>query len=84
MKAIEKDSVPQKHENQINNETISLNDECEDFEEGYSDDEMFTACDTYDKKTEKPTQVPFKSWILDICFKNMGWLFKDNETIVSD
>lgn len=83
LKSMEKDSASQKNENKINNDIIYLNDECEDFEEGYSDDEMFTSTDTNDKKAEINTQVIFKTWILDICFKNMGWLFKDNETIVS-
>ncbi|XP_050350439.1 HEAT repeat-containing protein 6 [Nymphalis io] len=85
LKALEKDTALSKDENnKINKENICLNDECDDFEEGYSDDEMFTAFETSidDKKTEKhSTEVHFKSWILDICFRNMGWIFKDNEVI---
>ncbi|CAH0715508.1 unnamed protein product, partial [Brenthis ino] len=80
LKAMEKDSVSYKTQKQIDKENIPLNDECDDFEEGYSDDEMFTLTDE-SNQTEQANEVCFKSWILDICFKNMGWLFKDSETI---
>lgn len=88
LKAIEKVPGPNKHHNEeINKENIPLNDECDDFEEGYSDDEMFNAVeesDISDVKIEKDKEnVYFKSWILDICFKNMGWLFRGNERTVS-
>ncbi|XP_046965630.1 HEAT repeat-containing protein 6 isoform X1 [Vanessa cardui] len=83
LKSLEKDTAINKIENnKVNKENIPLNDECDDFEEGYSDDEMFTAFGSteHDEKDEKHnTDVYFKSWILDICFKNMGWMFKDNE-----
>ncbi|XP_023946380.1 HEAT repeat-containing protein 6 [Bicyclus anynana] len=85
LKAMEKDTVPYRNQNeQSNKETVPLNDECDDFEEGYSDDEMFVAVESEvsDVKKEKDMKTfYFKSWILDICFKNMGWLFKDNERI---
>lgn len=87
LKALEKDTASYKNKNNdVNKENILQNDECDDFEEGYSDDEMFTAMvpPITDKKTEKnDTEVYFKTWILDICFKNTGWMFKDNEVIVS-
>nr|XP_026499699.1 HEAT repeat-containing protein 6 isoform X1 [Vanessa tameamea]XP_026499700.1 HEAT repeat-containing protein 6 isoform X1 [Vanessa tameamea]XP_026499701.1 HEAT repeat-containing protein 6 isoform X2 [Vanessa tameamea] len=83
LKALEKDTAIDKGENNKGDkENVPLNDECDDFEEGYSDDEMFTAVGSieHDEKDEKlNTEVHFKSWILDICFKNMGWIFKDNE-----
>ncbi|XP_045773429.1 HEAT repeat-containing protein 6 isoform X1 [Maniola jurtina] len=82
LKAMEKDTVRYKNPNeQINKENMPLNDECDDFEEGYSDDEMFTAVDSEicDVKVENSKETYFKYWILDICFKNMGWLFKDNQ-----
>lgn len=83
LQAMEKDQVCNKsQQNILNKENVSLNDECDDFEEGYSDDEMFTA-ETVNDKSEEVDKYLFKSWILDICFKNMGWLFRSNEIVVS-
>jgi hypothetical protein len=80
LKAMEKD----KGSKDINIKPQEVTEECDDFEEGYSDDELFLAND------EKPLNdkinaenSDFKSWIIDICFKNMGWIFKGNEVIVS-
>ncbi|XP_068633378.1 HEAT repeat-containing protein 6 [Battus philenor] len=65
------------------------NEECDDFEEGYSDDEMSVVVNITPKIAEKcvtewnskyRTGRYFNSWILDICFKNIGWLFKGNES----
>lgn len=82
LKAIEKDSVASKSSNEVtDNKAISK--ECDDFEEGYSDDEMFTAVEQNCEEITKEDTHYFKSWILDICFKNMGLAFKDNEVIVS-
>ncbi|OWR52475.1 eg:34f3.4 protein [Danaus plexippus plexippus] len=81
LQAMEKDQVCNKsQQNILNKENVSLNDECDDFEEGYSDDEMFTA-ETVNDKSEEVDKYLFKSWILDICFKNMGWLFRSNEIV---
>ncbi|KAI8436833.1 hypothetical protein MSG28_010288, partial [Choristoneura fumiferana] len=80
LKAIEKDSVSTKPSNELkDNKTIS--EECDDFEEGYSDDEMFIAVEQNCEEITKEDTHYFKSWILDICFKNLGWAFKDNEVI---
>ncbi|CAH2246737.1 jg8801 [Pararge aegeria aegeria] len=83
MKAMEKDTVAYKNHSETNKENVSLNDECDDFEEGYSDDEMFIAIESEnnDVKIEKDKNTFFfRSWILDICFKNMGWLFRGDKT----
>ncbi|XP_072949286.1 HEAT repeat-containing protein 6 [Epargyreus clarus] len=87
LKAMEKDSVPCKVTNiSINNDKVET-EECDDFEEGYSDDEMFTAAESQeiinvlnrDEKDEGTCY--FKSWILDICFKNLGWIFKGSDNM---
>lgn len=82
LKCIEKDTAPTKPVNQIYKESDN-NEECDDFEEGYSDDEMFTAVEQtcIEKISEEENTHYFKSWILDICFRNMGWSFKDSEVI---
>ncbi|GBP30966.1 HEAT repeat-containing protein 6 [Eumeta japonica] len=77
-KAVQKDTASTK--------VLELNkskdiDECDDFKEGYSDDEMFMAVNEVSAECERCDIVHFKSWILDICFKNMGWFFKGNEII---
>lgn len=87
LKAIEKDAVPSKIETNKTNTKIE-NDECDDFEEGYSDDEMFTAIDHQGNSddvvcNDDEQKYCFKSWILDICFKNMGWTFKGEEVTVN-
>lgn len=93
IKAIEKDSVPSKISTSMSsskvtftNDTLKFDtEECDDFEEGYSDDEMFTAIENkteYSKETDTMESLCFRSWILDICFKNLGWIFKGNEIVV--
>lgn len=59
-------------------------DDFED-EEGYSDDEMFSVNELQPEKMpdQENDIYNFKSWILDICFINVGWLFKRKERIVS-
>lgn len=92
LKAIEKDAVPSKISTSMSSSKIVYTthkidpEECDDFEEGYSDDEMFTAVDhpsveRGDKEIEEGHY--FRSWILDICFKNMGWIFRGSEVVVS-
>ncbi|XP_049873203.1 HEAT repeat-containing protein 6 [Pectinophora gossypiella] len=81
LKAIEKDVISSKTPEKLNKNNMET-DECDDFEEGYSDDDMFVAVDQpVNKPDENDTKEThyFKSWILDICFKNMGWTFKGNE-----
>lgn len=86
LKSVEKDSVPMKVTN-IDANKQENHIEYEDFEEGYSDDEMFTAVNESVTLCNKEdyTDNPhfFKSWILDICFKNMGWIFRGNDVMVS-
>ncbi|KAJ2949139.1 hypothetical protein O0L34_g6080 [Tuta absoluta] len=81
IKAIEKDAVPSKITHKPIENNVD-NDECDDFEEGYSDDEMFMAVDHPVTKSDESNMKEvhyFKSWILDICFKNMGWVFRGDE-----
>lgn len=79
--AVEKDAVPSLI---INTNITPDPEECDDFEEGYSDDEMFTANEGSNKMCKENENTHyFRSWILDICFKNMGWIFKGNEVCVS-
>ncbi|XP_041979377.1 HEAT repeat-containing protein 6 isoform X1 [Aricia agestis] len=73
LKSMEKDaSTSCKTQSDENSDLNNLDDE-----EGYSDDEFF-AEEVSDKKEN---EYCFKSWILDICFKNIGWLFKGNERV---
>ncbi|CAB3261513.1 unnamed protein product [Arctia plantaginis] len=92
IKAIEKDSVPSKISTSMSsskvafsNDTLKFDvEECDDFEEGYSDDEMFTAVDNKTENSKEADTIEshcFRSWILDICFKNLGSIFKGNETV---
>ena len=91
LKAIEKDAEPSKVSTSMSAKIVYTThkvdiEECDDFEEGYSDDEMFTAIDHLSIESgdkEKETGHYFRSWILDICFKNMGWIFRGNEVVVS-
>lgn len=92
LKAIEKDTVQSKESSAANSFRISHTthkfdtEECEDFEEGYSDDEMFTAVEPIaveNSEKDKEDNHYFRSWILDICFKNMGWIFRGNQVTVS-
>ncbi|XP_028039412.1 HEAT repeat-containing protein 6-like isoform X2 [Bombyx mandarina] len=73
LKSIEKDTAFQNSpQNQI---TITDDlEECGDFEEGYSDDEPFE-----DFSVTKEKSTYFRSWILDICFHKIGWLFRGPE-----
>lgn len=91
IEAIEKDAVSNKvtantstsgvaPSNNIQFET----EDCDDFEEGYSDDEMFTAVDNDIEGSKDKVDSQghyFRSWILDICFKNVGWIFRGNEIL---
>ncbi|XP_075977882.1 HEAT repeat-containing protein 6 [Anticarsia gemmatalis] len=88
IKAVEKDAVPTKISTSMSSSKVPLNtsikfdtEECDDFEEGYSDDEMFTAVEDQDDCEENIDGHHFRSWILDICFKNMGWIFRGNEVV---
>lgn len=82
LRSVEKDTAPLNIN--ISQPTLLKSDsDCEDFEEGYSDDEMFTAIES-DKCIEVKDVNYFRSWILDICFKNMGWIFRANEVNVSN
>lgn len=89
LEAIQKDTVPSEPSNtQDNNSKEVDDDECDDFEEGYSDDEMFSAINDQemtrcDEEENVKHELCFKSWILDICFKHMGWTFKGGKIIVS-
>lgn len=82
LEAIKKDSVSLRHSQSESQKDNVSNEECDDFEEGYSDDEMFIVMESKNVK-ESNGQIIFKSWILDICFKNMGWTFKYNNIVVN-
>ncbi|XP_028176593.1 HEAT repeat-containing protein 6 [Ostrinia furnacalis] len=79
LKAIQKDSIPVKAKPEVNQSIV--NEDCDDFEEGYSDDEMFAEnqLDSLNNEFDEAKSSSFKSWILDICFKNMGWVLKRKE-----
>ncbi|KAH9644896.1 hypothetical protein HF086_007984 [Spodoptera exigua] len=86
LKAIEKDTVPSKISTSMSSTKITFTthkvdaEECDDFEEGYSDDEMFTAAEPLVQSgDDKVEGYYFRTWILDICCKNMGWVLKGNE-----
>lgn len=79
LNAVEKYSVTTKKGSDLSDSTGD--EECSDFEEGYSDDEIFTT-DTSKLSADTRNDYNFKSWILDICFKNIGWTFKENEIVV--
>ncbi|XP_047029951.1 HEAT repeat-containing protein 6 [Helicoverpa zea] len=89
LKAVEKDAVASKITTSMSSSKVTFTthkidaEECDDFEEGYSDDEMFTAVEHQVKIGEKEVEEGhyFRSWILDICFKNMGWIFRGNEVV---
>ncbi|XP_060803157.1 HEAT repeat-containing protein 6 [Amyelois transitella] len=72
IKSIQKDAVPLK----IIASNTKVETECDDFEEGYSDDEMFVESTSEKDKENDMNLYHFNSWILDICFKNMGWIFR--------
>ncbi|KAF9421110.1 hypothetical protein HW555_002822 [Spodoptera exigua] len=83
LKAIEKDTVPSKISTSMSSTKITFTthkvdaEECDDFEEGYSDDEMFTAAEPLVQSgDDKVEGYYFRTWILDICCKNMGWRIK--------
>lgn len=57
------------------------NEEYNDFEEGYSDDDIFMENDSETGEIVQEKKY-FKSWILDKCFINLGWAFKGNEVVV--
>ncbi|KAL4715902.1 hypothetical protein ACJJTC_013202 [Scirpophaga incertulas] len=78
LKAMEKDVTPLKTICQVIHQESPI-DECDDFEEGYSDDELFIAKEN--KNVINKEICGFKLWILDICFKNIGWIYKDNEFV---
>ncbi|KAL0883107.1 hypothetical protein ABMA27_016568 [Loxostege sticticalis] len=87
LKAIEKDSkaadkdIPAKAKPVINQSLVT--EDCDDFEEGYSDDEMFTddQLDYLNDDLGEEKNSNFKTWILDICFKNMGFILKGKEMV---
>lgn len=86
LRSLEKDSSPAKVTKNVTNQKI-VSEDCDDFEEGYSDDEMFTMDDRSSGEIDAENEVQsscFDSWILDICSKNMGWMFKGNEVVVSE
>lgn len=81
LKSIEKDAALTK---KCYTNLSKVENECDDFEEGYSDDEMFTADPDPITMSNKESDVNvncFRSWILDICFKNMGWIFKGSDVM---
>lgn len=87
--AMKKDKLLTKVSNlQISNERSAEFEECDDFEEGYSDDEIESSEKENNKhknhEVNNKFQIGscFKYWILDICFKNLGWLFKGDERLV--
>ncbi|CAG9102480.1 unnamed protein product [Plutella xylostella] len=81
LKSVEKDNVQTKSATSEHNATkSSLADD--DFEECYSDDEMFVATEENAVDDANTTHTHyFKSWILDICLKNMGWTFRGGEIV---
>ncbi|XP_048478453.1 HEAT repeat-containing protein 6 [Plutella xylostella] len=81
LKSVEKDNVQTKSATSEHNATkSSLVDD--DFEECYSDDEMFVATEENAVDDANTTHTHyFKSWILDICLKNMGWTFRGGEIV---
>lgn len=89
LKAIGKDTVPSKISTSMSSSKIAFTEhkvdaeECDDFEEGYSDDEMFSAEPAVDSGDDSEEGHHFRSWILDICCKNMGWVVRGKDTVVS-
>ncbi|CAH0398322.1 unnamed protein product [Chilo suppressalis] len=75
LKAIDRDLITPKAPSPAKS-SKAADDECDDFEEGYSDDEMFVENEA---KVENIEKSDLKSWILNICFKNMGWIFRGKE-----
>lgn len=82
LKTIEKDSAITKPVSREPNHNTSSGD-CDDFEEGYSDDDMFVVSEGDSTKNDVQCGQYFSSWILDICFKNMGWTFRNGVVVVS-
>ncbi|CAK1551115.1 unnamed protein product [Leptosia nina] len=78
LKAIQKDTTVSKCTTDSDKENKSCNEGCDDFEEGYSDDEMFSV-ESVDRNDDVPY---FSTWILDVCFKNIGWMFRGQEKII--
>ncbi|XP_035439500.2 HEAT repeat-containing protein 6 [Spodoptera frugiperda] len=87
LKAIGKDTVPSKISTSMSSSKIAFTEhkvdaeECDDFEEGYSDDEMFSAEPVVDSGDDSEEGHHFRSWILDICCKNMGWVVRGKDTV---
>lgn len=63
-------------------ETVDNQDD--DFEEDYPDDEIFMLKPISKQNKSSDTGIPqhiFKTWILDVCFRNLGWMVKG--TVIS-
>ncbi|XP_053609751.1 HEAT repeat-containing protein 6 [Plodia interpunctella] len=75
LKSIQKDAVPTK----ISVNSCKQNADCDDFEEGYSDDDMFVEDEVVKVEESDVNLYHFNSWILDICFRNMGWIFRGDK-----
>ncbi|KAM3965313.1 HEAT repeat-containing protein 6 [Aphomia sociella] len=83
-RSIQKDTTPSIKPSVLDKSNDIHSEDCDDFEEGYSDDdEMFIASDQPTPKCDKDLDSPYycSSWILDICFKNMGWIFRGNQVM---
>ncbi|XP_026761719.2 HEAT repeat-containing protein 6 [Galleria mellonella] len=85
-KSIQKDTIDCVNNSNILDKEYNVDREgCDDFEEGYSDDDELIDSDLkFIPKCDKGSDlenVSSNCWILDICFKNMGWIFRENQVI---
>ncbi|KOB75437.1 putative HEAT repeat containing 6 [Operophtera brumata] len=71
---------------QTPNTDLKSDGDCDDFEEGYSDDEMFTAVEQSDKCVMAEATNYFSSWILDIsvAFHHLPDLLSSHITLLGD
>ncbi|XP_050679813.1 HEAT repeat-containing protein 6 [Leptidea sinapis] len=74
LQSIQKDTAK---ETKSNKESETPNDDCDDFEEGYSDDEVFTMTEL----SQEQAKFRFNTWILDICFRNLGWICEEKKMV---
>ncbi|XP_059052046.1 HEAT repeat-containing protein 6 [Achroia grisella] len=84
-KSVQKDIVPSKNVDVVEKDNNIDSEVCDDFEEGYSDDEIIPTSHPITPKCDKGRELEnlycCTSWILDICFKNMGWIFRGNQVM---
>ncbi|XP_047511457.1 HEAT repeat-containing protein 6 isoform X2 [Pieris napi] len=80
LKVIQKDVRPRPVSSDKENKASN---ECDDFEEGYSDDELLSEEELQKDVDEEfvTRETYFDIWILDICFKNLGWEFRGLDKI---